>query len=122
MSNDPHNFDLVLDTHSLGLEIAAEVVIQAIEIGRTIAPAQDAGLHVACPSRPIRSPIRPVADAGSPDELDGPPRGQAESPQRGTADPAESRKLPGRRRLLIDCRRSLPHIMSEFVATPDVRQ
>jgi cytidylate kinase len=32
--NDPHNFDLVLDTASLGLDIAAEVVAHAIEVGR----------------------------------------------------------------------------------------
>jgi hypothetical protein len=43
-SNDPHNFDLVLDTQSLGLEIAAEVVVQTIEAGRTIAYQPDAGL------------------------------------------------------------------------------
>ncbi len=33
-SNDPHNYDLVLDSHSLGLEIAAEVVVHAVEVGR----------------------------------------------------------------------------------------
>ena len=32
--NDPHNFDLVLNTDSLGLEIAAEVVTSAIWAGR----------------------------------------------------------------------------------------
>ena len=32
--NDPHNFDLVLNTDSLGLEIAAEVVISAVRAGR----------------------------------------------------------------------------------------
>jgi cytidylate kinase len=42
-SNDPHHFDLVLDTHSFGLETAAEVVIQTIEIGRTIKPYPEAG-------------------------------------------------------------------------------
>lgn len=31
---DPHNYDLVLDSESLGLEIAAEVLIRAIEAGR----------------------------------------------------------------------------------------
>ncbi len=33
-SNDPHNFDMVLDTNSLGLEIAAEIVVRAVESGR----------------------------------------------------------------------------------------
>ena len=32
--NDPHNFDLVLNTDSLGLEIAAEMVISAVAAGR----------------------------------------------------------------------------------------
>jgi cytidylate kinase len=32
--NDPHNFDLVLNTESLGLEIAAEVVTSAVRAGR----------------------------------------------------------------------------------------
>jgi cytidylate kinase len=32
--NDPHQFDMVLDTASLGLEIAAELVVHAIEVGR----------------------------------------------------------------------------------------
>jgi len=32
--NDPHNFDMVLDTASLGLEIAVELVVRAVEVGR----------------------------------------------------------------------------------------
>ena len=32
-TDDPHNYDLVLDSHSLGLPIAAEVVFRAIEAG-----------------------------------------------------------------------------------------
>jgi len=92
---DPHNFDLVLDTQSLGLEIAAEVVIQAIEIGRTIAPAQDAGLHRVCESDYAKA-ASTGRGAGSLDELDGPPAAQADSPESaGAADPTESRKPPG---------------------------
>jgi cytidylate kinase len=34
--NDPHNFDLVLDTHSLGLEIAAELLVRTVDAGRPI--------------------------------------------------------------------------------------
>jgi cytidylate kinase len=30
---DPHNYDLVLDSNSLGLEIAAEVIVRAVESG-----------------------------------------------------------------------------------------
>jgi cytidylate kinase len=33
-SSDPHNFDLVLDSDSLGLEIATEVIVHAVEAGR----------------------------------------------------------------------------------------
>jgi cytidylate kinase len=33
-SNDPHNYDMVLDSYSLGLEIAAEVIVRAVEAGR----------------------------------------------------------------------------------------
>ena len=32
--NDPHNFDMVLDTDSLGLEIAAEIIVHAVAVGR----------------------------------------------------------------------------------------
>ena len=32
--NDPHNFDMVLDTASLSLEIAAEVIAHAVVVGR----------------------------------------------------------------------------------------
>ncbi len=63
--NDPHNFDLVLDTHSLGLEIAAEVVIQTVEIGRTMAPAQDASLHM----RPDLNSPKPEAMTGTAETL-----------------------------------------------------
>lgn len=31
---DPHNYDMVLDTEGLGLEIAAEVIVRAVEAGR----------------------------------------------------------------------------------------
>jgi cytidylate kinase len=33
-SNDPHNYDLVLDSHSLGLEIAAAIIVHAVDVGR----------------------------------------------------------------------------------------
>jgi cytidylate kinase len=32
--NDPHNYDIVLDSHSLGLPIAAEILISAILAGQ----------------------------------------------------------------------------------------
>lgn len=37
-SSDPHNYDIVLDSHSLGLEIAAEVVFRAVDAGRPASP------------------------------------------------------------------------------------
>jgi cytidylate kinase len=33
-SVDPHNYDLVLDSHSLGLDIAVEILVRAVEAGR----------------------------------------------------------------------------------------
>jgi cytidylate kinase len=33
-SSDPHNYDLVLDSNSLGLDIAAEIIVHAVEAGR----------------------------------------------------------------------------------------
>jgi cytidylate kinase len=33
-STDPHNYDIVLDSDSLGLNIAAEVIVATIEAGR----------------------------------------------------------------------------------------
>jgi cytidylate kinase len=33
-AGDPHNYDLVLDSESLGASIAAEIVIRAVEAGR----------------------------------------------------------------------------------------
>ncbi len=97
-ANDPHNFDLVLDTHSLGLEIAAEVVVQTIEIGRTIAPAQDAGQH-GRPESVYSKPEPSAAAGGSLNDLDVPPAAApaavpANPPAANPADTDESRDLP----------------------------
>jgi cytidylate kinase len=35
-ATDPHHYDLVLDTQSLGLPIAAEIILRAIEAGRQV--------------------------------------------------------------------------------------
>jgi cytidylate kinase len=53
-SNDPHNFDLVLNTGSLGLEIAAEIVINTVAAGRPGGPG-GRGRHGASPAR-LESP------------------------------------------------------------------
>jgi cytidylate kinase len=43
--NDPHHFDMVLETHSLGLEIAAEILIRAVEAGRQSGQAPGSGVR-----------------------------------------------------------------------------
>jgi cytidylate kinase len=53
-SADPHNYDLVLDSNSLGLPIAAEVIVRAIEAGR---PPRLAGTPGELPPSPPDSPI-----------------------------------------------------------------
>jgi cytidylate kinase len=40
VSADPHNYDLVLDSNSLGLDIAVEVVVRTVESGRPGAMAR----------------------------------------------------------------------------------
>jgi cytidylate kinase len=39
-ANDPHNYDLVLDTESLGLPIAADLLVRTIEAGRVVKVAE----------------------------------------------------------------------------------
>ncbi|MDG3005262.1 AAA family ATPase [Paludisphaera mucosa] len=70
-SADPHNYDLVLDSNSLGLEIAAEVIIRAVEAGRpasTIAASAPGASPWTVPpvSRPAAAPDRPVTTSATP--------------------------------------------------------
>jgi cytidylate kinase len=56
-SNDPHNYDIVLDSNSLGLEIAAEVIFRAVDAGRptapkTVSPLGPASWTISGPSSP----------------------------------------------------------------------
>ena len=88
--NDPHNFDLVLDTGSLGLEIAAEVVVRAVEVGRP------GGLPatVAQRGRPETGGMRPLAEVAIPgvglkDLLDEPPGPLSPATQTTSAKPGE---------------------------------
>jgi cytidylate kinase len=39
-SSDPHNYDLVLDSNSLSLEIATEIIVRAVEAGRPLGTAK----------------------------------------------------------------------------------
>jgi cytidylate kinase len=79
-TNDPHNFDLVLETHSLGLEIAAEIVVRAVEAGRPGGLAADAAAKRRPESTfrtaepPSASPTSPehVSAGSTPDEIDSP--------------------------------------------------
>ena len=60
-SLDPHNYDLVFDSHSLGLEIPAELIAHAVEVGRRGVSAS--GLVVR-PSADI-VPIAPRVEGSS---------------------------------------------------------
>lgn len=94
-SSDPHNYDIVLDSHSLGLEIAAEVIFRAVDAGRPASPksvtplgpaswsisgsvpasrvsepppiAAPPGMNPAGPTPPpiVAGPTTPTADASS---------------------------------------------------------
>jgi cytidylate kinase len=59
-SSDPHNFDLVLDSNSLGLEIATEIIVHAVEAGRpqgaATSPLLRAGSSERVTAKPERSP------------------------------------------------------------------
>ena len=37
-SKDPHNYDMVLDTNSLGFDIVSEIIVRAVEAGRPHQP------------------------------------------------------------------------------------
>jgi cytidylate kinase len=38
-ASDPHNYDITLDSHSLGLKMAADLIVRAIELGEPTRPA-----------------------------------------------------------------------------------
>ena len=58
--SDPHNFDMVLDTASLSLEIAAEIVVRAVEVGLPGSLVSSAGQR----GRPDPGTARPLAEGG----------------------------------------------------------
>ncbi len=60
--SDPHNFDFVLDSASLSLEIAAEIVVRAVEAGLPGGLVPGAGQR----GRPEPGTTRPLAEAGIP--------------------------------------------------------
>ena len=87
VSADPHNYDMVLDTHSLGLDIVTEVIVRAIQTGlpgamtagnspwnlppatqKSIAPQSAAA--AAVPSRFPTPQIVPAITEIPPDEIE----------------------------------------------------
>ncbi len=58
VSGDPHNYDLVLDSHSMGLDIATEVLVRAVEAGRPGATSQALWITNPPPSRPQAPGVR----------------------------------------------------------------
>ena len=68
--NDPHNFDLVLNTGTLGVEMAAEIVINTVAAGRPVG-AGLRGRHGGSPAMPGITPNGhgPSADESTPAAL-----------------------------------------------------
>jgi cytidylate kinase len=60
ISADPHNYDLVLDSHSLGLELAVEVIVRAVEAGRPGATQRPGGWSLT-PGSSVVPPSEPRA-------------------------------------------------------------
>ncbi len=60
-SNDPHNYDMVLESHSLGLELAAEVIVRAVELGRPQGAAASPLIRSTVPDLVTARPERPDA-------------------------------------------------------------
>jgi cytidylate kinase len=63
-TGDPHNYDIVLDSNSLGLEIAAEVIFRAVDAGRpvsakSVSPLGPASWAVSGPSVTSQTPAAP---------------------------------------------------------------
>lgn len=85
VSADPHNYDLVLDSYSLGLDIAAEVIVRAVEAGRPGAfSPQGSAPRTLAPG----SPHLPVAELGSPAPADAPRSPLPRIPPAALRDPA----------------------------------
>jgi cytidylate kinase len=64
-SADPHNYDMVIDSNSLGLDITAEVIVRAIEAGRPSTGKPLAGTWTFPGTPPIAEPHA----AATPDPL-----------------------------------------------------
>jgi cytidylate kinase len=66
-SNDPHNFDMVLNTDSLGLEIAAEIIVHAVKVGRPggLMPSSEPRTRADFATlKSLTEPVSPDVEAG----------------------------------------------------------
>jgi cytidylate kinase len=80
-SNDPHNFDLVLDTNSLGLTIATEIIVRAVQVGRpadattssVLRTHSDRGIVKPEPPVPTSDPRTPPREPATPSSHSSPP-------------------------------------------------
>jgi len=89
-SADPHNYDMVLDTQGLGLEIATEVIVRAVEAGRPPSSGP-----IPPPGRtPWTTPDQPRVESAS--ESESPISQSTESPAPGPSAPPDSleRNIP----------------------------
>jgi cytidylate kinase len=93
-SNDPHNFDMVIETASLGLEIAAEIVVQTVTIGRPDGLVTTSELRGRPDPTTIKVPTTIEPCAGSTPTLDASsPSGDERLPDRAGAD-SDGRDAP----------------------------
>ena len=99
-SNDPHNFDMVLDTNSLGLPMTTEIIVHAIEVGRP-GDATASLILRTHPDRAILKPELPVptTDVRTPPHqptttsLSAPPAPQRSTPPRKTSRSTDDHRL-----------------------------
>jgi cytidylate kinase len=86
---DPHNFDLVLDTTSLGMEIAAEMICRTIEAGRPGGLGKTSAIRVKSEA----GATAVITDIGAP-AIAFPRPGDESSPHRGLESAARAPEPP----------------------------
>jgi cytidylate kinase len=64
VSADPHNYDLVLDSHSLGLDLSVEVIVRAVEAGRPGGIERPGGWSLV-PVAPLAAAPEPLLDSAA---------------------------------------------------------
>ena len=101
-SADPHNYDMVLDSHSLGLDIAVEVIARAVEAGRPDAHGsrrhRPVDPHSGKPERNCsRSRARPRPSAGASPPAGLPPKNGAPPDETETVQSSDPGETPDSR-------------------------